>query len=146
VTAPFDQQVTFLYTADLAATADFYEKTLGLPLALDQGGCRIYGVAQNAFLGFCSHSSAGRRDDTSGVVLTLVTDEVDAWYERLRARGVPFERAPAHNETYNIYHCFFRDPNGYLIEIQRFLDPAWPRPATHHAPTRATQYSQRNSG
>ncbi|MGC9334228.1 MAG: VOC family protein, partial [Anaerolineae bacterium] len=20
-----------------------------------------------------------------------------------------------------IYHCFLRDPNGYLIEIQRFL-------------------------
>ena len=25
----------------------------------------------------------------------------------------------------HIYHCFLRDPNGYLIEIQRFLNPAW---------------------
>jgi hypothetical protein len=33
----------------------------------------------------------------------------------------------------NIYHCFLRDPNGYLIEIQRFLDPAWPRPTLQHA-------------
>ena len=125
---PFDQQVTFLYTTDLDATSRFYKDILGLPLALDQGGCRIYRAAPNAFLGCCSHSSAGRRDDTSGVVLTLVTDEVDRWYERLRARGVIFEQAPTHNPTYNIYHCFLRDPNGYLIEIQRFLDPAWPRP------------------
>ena len=125
----FDQQVTFLYTADLQTTADFYANALGLPLVLDQGGCRIYRVAADAFVGFCSHSSAGERNDTSGVVLTLVTDEVDRWYEHLLARGVAFDKPPAHNSTYNIYHCFFRDPNGYLIEIQRFLDPAWPRPA-----------------
>ena len=128
MTSPFDQQVTFLYTTELDATSQFYEDVLGLPQVLDQGGCRIYRVADNAFLGFCSHSSAGRRDDTTGVVLTLVTDEVDQWYERLRAWGVTFESAPAHNPTYNIYHCFLRDPNGYQIEIQRFLDPAWPRP------------------
>ena len=59
------------------------------------------------------------------VLFTLVTQEVDAWYEHLRARGVPFEKTPAVNETYGIYHCFARDPNGYLVEIQRFLDNDW---------------------
>ena len=68
MTYPFDQHVTFLYTADLRATAYFYENTLVLPLVLDQGGCRIYGVAASAFLGFCSHSSAGQRENTAGVV------------------------------------------------------------------------------
>jgi catechol 2,3-dioxygenase-like lactoylglutathione lyase family enzyme len=37
-----DQQITFLYTRDLAATAQFYEGILGLKIALDQGDCRIY--------------------------------------------------------------------------------------------------------
>jgi catechol 2,3-dioxygenase-like lactoylglutathione lyase family enzyme len=128
MTGPFDQQVTFLYTTDLDSTSRFYEDVLGLPLVLDQGGCRIYCVAENAFVGFCSHSSAGQRDETSGVVLTLVTAEVDQWYERLRKQGIAFEKTPALNPKFNIYHCFLRDPNGYLIEIQRFLDPAWPRP------------------
>ena len=36
-----DQQVTFLYTIDLEATAVFYETILELPLILDQGACRI---------------------------------------------------------------------------------------------------------
>ncbi|HRQ39548.1 MAG TPA: hypothetical protein PLD25_16700 [Chloroflexota bacterium] len=36
-----EQQVTFLVTTDLAATAVFYETILQLPLALDQGVCRI---------------------------------------------------------------------------------------------------------
>jgi catechol 2,3-dioxygenase-like lactoylglutathione lyase family enzyme len=129
-TGPFDQQVTFLYTADLPATARFYESVLGLPLALDQGACRIYRVATDAFVGFCRQSGGDRRPQPSGVIVTLVADDVDEWYERLRKRGVAFEKAPALNPEYNIYHCFLRDPNGYLIEIQRFLDPAWPRPAS----------------
>jgi len=125
-----DQQVTFLYTSDLAGTAVFYEEMLHLPLVLDQGSCRIYRVSGDAFLGFCRQGddssepvevSAGRT-----VIVTLVTADVDAWYDFLKAQGVEFEKPPAHHPTYNIYHCFLRDPNGYLLEIQQFLDPAWP--------------------
>jgi len=32
--------------------------------------------------------------------------------------------------TYNIYHAFLRGPSGYLVEIQRFEDPSWPKPST----------------
>ena len=119
-----NQQVTFLYTRDLAATAAFYENVIGLALVLDQGSCRIYRVAGRAFLGFCERAEAPAQPQ--GIILTLVSDAVDAWYDYLRAQGVAFERPPQHNETYNIYHCYLRDPNGYLIEIQRFLDPSWP--------------------
>jgi hypothetical protein len=63
------------------------------------------------------------------VIVTLVTQDVDGWYARLLERGIAFEKAPAFNPDYNIYHCFLRDPNEYLLEIQRFCDPAWPHPA-----------------
>ena len=118
----FDAQITFCSTQDLPGTARFYEGVLDLPLALDQGACRIYRVARGGFLGFCSRAEAARPD---GVILTLVTEDVDGWHARLAARGVAFEKAPALNPTFKIYHCFFRDPNGYLIEIQRFEDPRW---------------------
>jgi len=121
----FDAQITFCYTKDLATTARFYEETVGLELTLDQGGCRIYRTAHDAYLGFCGRAEAGR---PAGVILTLVTDDVDGWYERLRVAGVPFEKQPAANAEYGIYHCFFRDPNGYLIEVQRFDDPDWSKP------------------
>ncbi len=120
-----DQQVTFLYTADLAATAVFYETILQLPLILDQGACRIYKTGQSAFLGFCQHLSGGE-GQTSGVILTLVSQDVDGWHDYLQQKGVIFEKPPQRNPQFNIYHCFLRDPNGYLIEIQRFEDPAWP--------------------
>lgn len=120
---PFDQQITFLYTPDLASTAAFYEGILGLELALDQGLCRIYRTAPNAYLGFCERS--GAETDPSTVIFTLVTQDVDQWYEKLKEKGVPFDKAPAINPRYQIYHCFLRDPNGYLVEIQRFEDPRW---------------------
>lgn len=119
---PIDAQITFCYTRDLPRTADFYENVVGLPLVLDQGGCRIYRAAGSAYLGFCGRGDAAR---PSGVILTLVTDDVDGWHERLVERGVEFERPPQANAEYGIYHCFLRDPNGYLIEIQRFDDPEW---------------------
>ncbi len=118
----FDAQVTFCYTSDLTATTRFYEDILGLGLSLDQGRCRIYRVAPGAHLGFCTASEAR---PTDGVILTLVSDDVDGWFERLRARGVEFERPPTLNPDFNIYHCFLRDPNGYLVEIQRFCDASW---------------------
>lgn len=122
--APFAQQVTFLYTSDLAATAHFYEEIIGLPLVLDQGNCRIYRVSADGFLGFCQRAGA----TPTGVIVTFVTQNVDGWHKQLAARGVIFEKAPTFNPDYNIYHAFLRDPNGYLLEIQRFCDPAWPQP------------------
>jgi catechol 2,3-dioxygenase-like lactoylglutathione lyase family enzyme len=121
---PIHQQVSFLFTTDLAATANFYEETLGLTLALDQGDCRIYRVSRDGFLGFCQRPEAPGHH--AGVILTLVTPEVDRWHRYLSDQGVAFDKPPTLNPKYNIYHCFLRDPNGYLIEIQRFLDPAWP--------------------
>jgi catechol 2,3-dioxygenase-like lactoylglutathione lyase family enzyme len=119
----FTQQITFLHTVDLQKTADFYENILRLPLVVDQGVCRIYAVNGDAYLGFCEHLEAPERP--SGIIITLVSPEVDTWYAYLQAQGITFDKPPQHNSRYNIYHCFLHDPNGYLLEIQRFEDPAW---------------------
>ncbi|MBN1994622.1 MAG: VOC family protein [Anaerolineae bacterium] len=121
-----DQQVIFLYTPNLAQTDHFYQKILGLPLVLDQGNCRIYRVSRDGFVGFCQHLTAPEK--LEGIIFTLVTTEMDEWHRYLREKGVEFEKPPTLNPKFNIYHAFLRDPNGYLIEIQQFFDPAWPAP------------------
>ena len=45
--------ITFLKTRDLDATSAFYSGILGLPLALDQGACRIFAITGGAYIGFC---------------------------------------------------------------------------------------------
>lgn len=120
---PVDQQITFLYCQDLAATAPFYEDALGLELTLDQGGCRIYRVVgQIAYLGLCQRAEPRAKD---GVIFTFVTQDVDGWYQRITGHGIQCEHEPRINQEYGIYHFFVRDPNGYLIEVQRFLDSDW---------------------
>ena len=123
--ASFDQQVTFLSVSDLERSAAFYAGTLGLTQVLDQGDCRIFAVSKTAFVGICVRPDAV---DPTGVIVTLVTDDVDGWHERLAAAAVVCERPPNRNERYAIYQAFYRDPDGYLIEIQKFLDPEWPEP------------------
>ena len=118
---PVTQQITFLDTRDLSRTADFYERILGLRLARDQGTCRIYHVSGSAYLGFCQRPDASA--EPQGVTLTLVTDQVDDWCAHLRSQGVEFVKEPADNPPYRIYNAFVRDPNGYVIEIQRFWEP-----------------------
>lgn len=119
---PIDQQITFLYTNDLATSTRFYEDKLGLKLWLDQGSCRIYTVTGSGYLGLCQKNETATKEDAvrTGVIFTIVTQLVDEWYEYLKQRGVEFEKPPTFNEKYKIYHCFLRDPDGYLIEIQRF--------------------------
>src|SRR5215475_5498982 len=119
--APIAQHITFLDTRDLARTADFYERVLGLRLARDQGTCRIYHVSGAAYVGFCQR--ADTPSDPGGLTLTLVSDHVDEWCRRLEAYGVEFVKPPADNPPYRIYNAFVRDPNGYLLEIQRFWEP-----------------------
>ena len=124
---PVDAQITFLPVAALHRSAAFYEGALGLPLVVDQGTCRIYRVSGRAYLGICERPGAVPHP---GVIVTLVSPAVDAWHERLAGAGVEVVAAPSFSEQYRIYHAFYRDPDGHLIEIQEFDDPAWAEPGS----------------
>lgn len=114
----FDSQITFLYVEDLARSAVFYGDTLQLELARDQGACLIYRVTADAYLGLCNHREA----DPGGLIVTLVSNDVDAWADRVRAAGYEVE-GPTANERFGLYHFFVHDPDGHLVEVQRFDDP-----------------------
>ena len=121
------QQVTFIYTRDLAASSAFLREVIGLDLVLNQDDhCHIYRVTGDSFLGVCRNRPV---PDDPGVTYTFVVDDVDRVYADWRARGVAFDDPPALSEKFNVYSAFFRDPAGYRFEIQEFRDPAWPRPA-----------------
>jgi catechol 2,3-dioxygenase-like lactoylglutathione lyase family enzyme len=127
-----NQQVTFLYCADLEVTTSFYRDRLHLPVVLDQGVCRIFRAGRDAFIGFCQGTGNLSPPTATGLILTLVVNDretVDTWYTYLRESDCAerIEKAPTLNQRFAIYHLFLRDPDGYLLEIQAFLDPKWPR-------------------
>jgi predicted enzyme related to lactoylglutathione lyase len=123
----FDSQITFFSTRDLDLVRVFYGEVLGLRVALDQGVCMIFRVSEGAFLGFCTTTA---REYEKGALVTLVTDDVDAWASRLRRSGAVCEKDPSPSPAFGIYNCFFRDPEGRMLEIQRFDDPGWDRSVT----------------
>jgi len=123
MTPAVSEFIVFLPAPNWEATRAFYERVLGLRVALEQTDCVIYQVAGAGYLGFCQRAETPQPAER--VILTLVSSEVDAWYARLQAHGVEIAKPPTYNERYQIYHLFARDPNGYLIEIQRFEDPRW---------------------
>lgn len=110
--------IVFFGTRDLSITSSFYKGLIGLELFRDQGTCQIFS-AGGGMIGFCDHLQVIPREDTP--IITLLTDEVDEFYKRLIKAGVECTE-PTVNEKFNIYHFFARDPDGYRLEIQRFLD------------------------
>ena len=123
--------VTFLYTKDLDSTVSFYTETLGLELAYDQKYCRFYYAGPAGFIGIC-FAGPNRYVEPKGVVFTFLTPDVDGWYTYLTSRGVTPEGPP--HQGGSTYAFFIRDPNGYLLEFQKFTDPSWPGPklSTHN--------------
>lgn len=116
-----DSTITFLRVADLERSHLFYGEAMGLPLVLDQGGCRIYRLTESSCLGVCERSAPLR----SNVIVTVVVDDVDGWHERLRAAGVETDGPPRDNDEYRIYQFFATDPDGHTLEFQRFWDADW---------------------
>ena len=121
--APIDAGITFLRVSDLKHSHRFYFDVMGLEMVVDQGGCRIYRLTDSAFLGICER----QEPIGSNVIVTIVGDDVDGWYRRLTEAGVETDGQPRDNEEYRIYQFFAKDPDGHLLEFQRFWDDDWKR-------------------
>ena len=113
------KQIVFLPTNDLRATIHFYQNLLKLKLFIDQGDCVIFKSCENGYIGFCKRPV----NIVEGkIVLTLIVENVDLAFETLTSEGIIQATTPTKNPKYRIYHFFITDPNGYLVEIQNFLD------------------------
>ncbi|MEF3274104.1 MAG: VOC family protein [Chloroflexus sp.] len=118
---PYAAAITFVPVTNLQVSAACYGGALGLPLVLDQGGIHIYRVTRGGYLGLCQQNQPSIADDR--LILTIVTADVDVVYQRLIAAGIATDGPPRVNSRYQIYHFFARDPDGYRLEVQRFLHP-----------------------
>jgi catechol 2,3-dioxygenase-like lactoylglutathione lyase family enzyme len=117
-----DSGITFLKTNDLEKTTFFYTEIMDFRLTLKQAECRIFQICENCYLGFCLTESETGSDE---IVITIEMQDVDGFYEYLVSKDVHIKVPPRHNDKYLIYQMFLHDPNGYLLEIQRFQDPDW---------------------
>lgn len=113
-----------LRTPDFARARTFYTETLGLKIVgeipgrdivfIDIGGTTIELMAapdqQPGEIGAFSH-------------LAFQVDDVDAAYQELAARGIPFSVEPRDAGSLRI--AFFQDPDGNTLELFRSPDLLW---------------------
>ncbi|UCH56912.1 MAG: VOC family protein [Candidatus Bathyarchaeota archaeon] len=114
--------ITFLYYGDLERAMRFYEDILRLEKTVDQGWAKIYRVADAAHVGLVDGERGYHRPSPEKpVMITILVSDVDSWYAHFVDRGVKTLGAPRDNPDLRIRAFLLEDPEGYVIEIQRFL-------------------------
>lgn len=127
---------TRLLVDDYAAAFRFYRDVLGFPVtwgdeatgyaSFDAGPCGIAIFGRRAMadaIGEGGKPLTASSQDT--FALTFPVEDVDAEYERLRARGVRFLGAPVNRPGWGERTAHFRDPSGNLIELSTSLAGTW---------------------
>jgi catechol 2,3-dioxygenase-like lactoylglutathione lyase family enzyme len=125
--------VIFLYSDDVARSRQFWGADLGLPVVADkesvvffklpQAGGSLAVVKQGVSAADTPPVCA--RDAGKDVVMVcMLTDDVEGWSARMEGAGHRLDQPPRQNERFGIKNALLRSPEGYLVEIQQFLDPA----------------------
>ncbi len=114
--------VMFLPCSDIKKTTEFYHDLLGLPIAEKQSEDLYIFDTGYGYWGFCQYAD-GRKplSGPKGVCLSLNLESEDAvreMFERLKDR-CPVYQEPKRHPKYPVFSCFFRDPDGYLVEFQK---------------------------
>ena len=113
-----DSQVTFLYYADVPAAAQFYEGILGLEKTFDEGWVQIYRVSSTAYVGLVDETrGVHRTSESKPVMLSIVTNEIDAWYAHMRTSGVKLLSELSNSDNAPIRAFLVEDPGGYTVEF-----------------------------
>jgi predicted enzyme related to lactoylglutathione lyase len=111
--------ITFFYYRDLPGAMRFYEDVIGLVLAIDQGWCKIYRVADGAHIGLVDESRGMNKwAPVKPVQFCIRVPDVSAWYVYARECGLDGLSDLFENEALGIRAFVFNDPEGYQIEIQ----------------------------
>lgn len=125
VTIPgIDETVTFFYYEDLEAALRFYEDVLELPVTMNEDWVKILRVTATSSVGLVLDGH-GFHDVASDkpAMLSIVTEDVDAWYRRLIDAGVVIRRElPPPDDAKSAGKAPIRgfiaeDPGGYTVEF-----------------------------
>lgn len=117
--------IPWLYYRDHPRATRFYEDVMGFEMVVDQGWSKIYRIREGAYIGLVDGEKGYHKaSDTKPVIVCLNVRDADAWYEMLKGKGVDMEEKPQESKRLKIKVFMFKDPEGYVIEIQESLPGA----------------------
>jgi len=120
----FTEQYVMLYYRDLEAAAEFYGGTLGLTATMDDEWVKLYQVLPGSLIGLVQEGGTAyhKVQDQNAVMVSIVTEDVDTWYELVsKESGITVLKPPYNHGSVPIRAFLFADPGGYTVEIFQWL-------------------------
>lgn len=118
------EQYTMLYYKDMEAPRKFYGGLLGLTSTMDDEWLSLYQLTPTSFIGVIKEGedSWHKVQEKNAVMISIVTDDVDGWYERIRQDGsVTILKEIYDNESVPIRAFVMEDPGGYTVEFFQWV-------------------------
>lgn len=119
----FKATVVWFYYKDMVGIQRFYEEVMGFDLIADQGWAKIYPIGPTAYFGLVDEQRGMHNfTEEKAVTLSLITDDLDGWYEYMRQQSAVEMRSEeiSVDERYRAFIAY--DPEGYFIEWDVFTD------------------------
>ena len=117
-----EKLITFIYYRDLQKGIDFYGNTLGFPMEIDQGWCKIYRISEGGYVGVVDEKRGMHRShEVKPVQICLRVPNVDEFYTYIRGLNLDGLSEMFESRELKIRAFVFNDPEGYQIEIQQSI-------------------------
>ena len=119
----FKATVVWFYYRDMVGIQRFYEEVMGFDLIADQGWTKIYRIGPTGYFGLVDETRGMHSyTEDKGVTLSLLTADIDGWFDYLANRGDVEMRHDAivNEEPYRAFVAY--DPEGYFLEWDVFND------------------------
>jgi len=119
----FKSTVVWFYYKDMEGIQRFYEDVMGFDLIADQGWTKIYRIGPTGYFGLVDESRGMHNyTEQKGVTLSLITADIDAWFDYLDGRDDVEMRHEevVEEEPYRAFVAY--DPEGYYLEWDVFND------------------------
>jgi hypothetical protein len=119
---PLSSTVTMFYYKDNGPAAHFYGDVLGLEEELDWDWIKFYKTGPASSVGLVTEGDGGwhKVQDRNSVMLSLVTADVDAWYEHVSQHD-DLKILKDIGDGGPIRSFLLEDPGGYTVEFFEWL-------------------------
>jgi len=117
--------ITWLYYRDLPRAMKFYEEVMGFKMTVDQGWSKIYKVSEDGYLGLVDGAHGHHKaNNIKPVIFCLNVNDAEAWYKKVTNAGGEIAETLQESQRLKVRVFMFKDPEGYVVEIQQSLPGA----------------------
>jgi Glyoxalase/Bleomycin resistance protein/Dioxygenase superfamily len=119
------ESYVMLYYKDIVAPRHFYAGILGLEASFEDDWVSLYRITPTSYVGVVKESEGAwhKVQDKNAVMLSLVVDNVDMWYNKISSnQDVVILKEIYNNNNAPIRAFLIQDPGGYTVEIFQWMN------------------------